>query len=1164
MRPDFRPTGRIALVALDVCKEMISQAETVNGHMGGKLSIVFASRTFDLEQDSGLQSLFATTHEGKSKTALTWRKIQVNPFEKAEVVRIIGEEYRNFSPRLKSLLQIPSSLYVWTQIRKENRTDVTSVGKLMDKWWEQISADAEDLQLNVCNCKDKLVHSLENNSSSKASRRLFSKNKHSIDFLVSAGLLDRDENNVSFIHQSFLDYFVSCDLLESVYEGKDLSELIGPPEKQTPNIRYRLLTVLRELAETDQPTFTRQARNILSSPSVRYYLQCCVFEAAGQLEEPSKDTLALTREYANLSQWRGYVLRTSYWGHPIFVRDFLSASSNEWTDATLSLLRSVAVQDSAFVETVLRRLWEKHPEKSRELWDALPYDCTEDGEELFRLRMELLEENPDLLDKHIAFYHCIQARAVDYLELVLRNWETQRFSDMYLGEEHQLTQYAERHYKLVTNRLFPLICELTREYQPNYWNWILFYDKFKDWLSFSYEAAFYRRTVTLAAAALKKYAEAEGEAFCLFLSKVSYPLSGIGHEIVMDGLSALSTEYSDFTVSWLLSGFREKAFVYSSVQQDYLYHAGILIRRFSPYCSQPLFERLEQSICKWIDDKKWVKDCLKHRLNTLRNGNVFLEYFPYWGGFQKTLLPCLDSSRLSQYGQELLRVLERNPYTHTPFYKGFSIGNAKTLASPVDSCAERLSNKTWLQIISTPDEKMDGHFRGREDGEYYVEASPGMFASALGTRARAEPTRFAELSLSFPENCSVGYVWNVLSAIAVPKNEKEQVPLKLVVRVIRRFQRRDEYSIVKGIMWILQCHPEADWPDDDDIISLAEHCALYYSEPVQSNIFGMPSRDSVYSSVGALQDASWSCARGAALYAIAELLWHHQDYGERFRRTMEAACHDSDAAVRFAVMSCVPPYYNIDAAFAVGLYEKLLSSDLRILVARGSWDILSRTYEAKREWYRDKIKKALASELGDLPELSAEILCATAVYMRDDHMMDIVLTHLFTEKQQSKICRQAVQAFAHAEFRERSERILRRFMDSPSIELGLEQLFYQEVVSFEHDIPFLTDLMRSTQGARLLHPFLHFLKESGGKISAYTEILKAIGADMASKPDKWRNVDWSNDFIRCVIRLLDESAGDVSVQTIGLDILDTLFQCCLYNIKPISDLIEDFASTHND
>ena len=179
-------------------------------------------------------------------------------------------------------------------------------------------------------------------------------------------------------------------------------------------------------------------------------------------------------------------------------------------------------------------------------------------------------------------------------------------------------------------------------------------------------------------------------------------------------------------------------------------------------------------------------------------------------------------------------------------------------------------------------------------------------------------------------------------------------------------------------------------------------------------------------------------------------------------------------------------------------------------------------------------------------------------------MMDIVLTHLFTEKQQSKICRQAVQAFAHAQFRKRSERILRRFMDSPSIELGLEQLFYQEVVSFEHDIPFLTDLMRSTQGVRLLHSFLHFLKESGDKIGAYTEILKAIGTDMSSKPDKWRNADWSNDFIRCIIRLLDESAGDVSTQTVCLDILDTLFQCCLYNIKPISDLIEDFSSTHND
>ena len=436
-----------------------------------------------------------------------------------------------------------------------------------------------------------------------------------------------------------------------------------------------------------------------------------------------------------------------------------------------------------------------------------------------------------------------------------------------------------------------------------------------------------------------------------------------------------------------------------------------------------------------------------------------------------------------------------------------------------------------------------------------------MFASALGTRSRAEPTRFVELSLSFPENCFPEYVWNILYTIADSTNGESQVSQELVIRLIRRFQYRDESSIVRAIMWILHRRPNEDWPDD--ILSLAEKRALYSPEPISPKK-QTDFQKSECSSVDSLQNASLNCERGSALHAIAELLWHHRDYGERFRRIMEAACHDSDAAVRFAVMSCVPPYYDIDAAFAVELYEKLLSSDLRILVTHDSWDILSRTYEAKREWYRDKIKKALASELGDLPELSAEILCATAVYMRDDHMMDIVLTHPFTEKQQSKICQTAVRAFAHAEFRERSERILRRFMDNPSIELGLEQLFYQEVVSFEHDIPFLTDLMRSTQGARLLHPFLHFLKESGGKISAYTEILKAIGADMASKPDKWRNVDWSNDFIRCVIRLLDESAGDVSVQTIGLDILDTLFQCCLYNIKPISDLIEDFASTHND
>lgn len=86
--------------ALSVCKELIFQAEALNKFSGGKISIVFASRTFDLENDKGLKSLF----EAKEKTSgLNWSKINIDLFTVEDVLQIIEpNSYNNLSSRLKN------------------------------------------------------------------------------------------------------------------------------------------------------------------------------------------------------------------------------------------------------------------------------------------------------------------------------------------------------------------------------------------------------------------------------------------------------------------------------------------------------------------------------------------------------------------------------------------------------------------------------------------------------------------------------------------------------------------------------------------------------------------------------------------------------------------------------------------------------------------------------------------------------------------------------------------------------------------------------------------------------------------------------------------------------------------------------------------------------
>ena len=95
----LRWTSNHSSDALDVCKEFIQQAEAINRYSEGKISIVFASRTFDLENDRGLKELFASSD---SHSALQWIKVNVSQFTKDDVVQVIGQTYNHFSPRLKS------------------------------------------------------------------------------------------------------------------------------------------------------------------------------------------------------------------------------------------------------------------------------------------------------------------------------------------------------------------------------------------------------------------------------------------------------------------------------------------------------------------------------------------------------------------------------------------------------------------------------------------------------------------------------------------------------------------------------------------------------------------------------------------------------------------------------------------------------------------------------------------------------------------------------------------------------------------------------------------------------------------------------------------------------------------------------------------------------
>ena len=1148
--------------ALDICKEFIQQAEAINRCSEGKISIVFASRTFDLDNDRGLKELFASSD---SHAALQWIKINVNQFTKDDVVQVIGQGYNYLSSRLQNLLLTPSSLYVWSKLEENAKNNsVSSVFELMNAWWQQIQKKCISIGLRseaVIACKDKIVMLMERRAVFSLPRAIFTDQTNEIDCLVSSGLLNSNPNtkSISFAHQSFLDYFIISDILEKIYSGYELKDLIGDKNHQTPFIRYRVLTVLQNLLDSDPSLFSKQSVELLEAPCVRFYFKCTVFEIIGQCDAPTCEIYRIVDKYIQKPEWSDYITQVVLYGHPAFVMRLFPLSNCVFpSNEDLSLLKSISSKEPDFVTDRLRLFAFLNAEQDRKIFCTLCHDANDDSDEMFEFRMQLLQNDPALFQNFWGFNELIKrssSRAIDMFEIIVGSWPSQRISHLYIEDSRNLSCYIKQYAWLLVTKLFSKICEVTSNYLPH-WPEDRWSHDYEDWESNELKKSAVREITEIVKKAFAECAQSSPNELMEFVKEVKYPISAVGHECIMHALLNLPTDYADEVIEWILEDVSAKIFVFSAKKDNYLTDSAQIIKKFSPVCSMALFQQLEKYICNWKESTERMVYIFKRRLD-VRKAHHIPVYYAYWGHFQKALLPSMDISRLSAYAKQLLNVVNRNSWIQLPyFYCGFTMGAAKTVVSPVDNYTERLSNKTWLQIISTPQNKMNDRWRGSDNGPYYIEANHQTFASALGSQAKREPLRFAKLSLSFPENCYEGYISHVLYALSENSSNGE-FDVELVSKVIQRYGHSKNLNIAMAVSHVIEKHPNEMW--SDDVINILREIALNHPHPGKDEYGVTSSSDPEHKSTHSLLQNSINCARGCALHAIAALLWEHYDLGDKLKSTILLASKDPNHAVRFAVMDCVRPYYNIEKAFSVEIFTSLTGDDLRVVAAHGYWDILSREYDNRNTYYRGILIKACLSEIDDLAECAAGLLCAVGIFHNDQKALQFIMSHQFSAKQQGRICSQAVSSFNSDEYHENSKMVLIHLMDHSSDELqGFNRLFFDRCIEIKRDEEFLVHLMESRQSVHLFHSFLDYLYKSDENICSFALVLETIGNSLSQMPPERGESLIVTDLVKCVVRLFDKGKNDHFITEICLNIWDQLFMSNLHYIKPLSDMIDDF------
>lgn len=1140
--------------ALAVCKELISEVEVANKYHSANISVMFVTRSFDYKCDARIKNLFANSNEKGD----IWKEIEVDLLSDSEVAEIVGRCYASLSRKLKELLHTPASLYVWMQLDEALHSQgITSANQLLHEWWSQI-LERCDLKSIARAEVDQFIQNVAKQLSSMGvfslPRKPLAAHEQIIKALVSEGLLVDNASKVAFMHQTYLDYFVVNSYLNQVVTGTAIIDILGDRDNQTPNLRYRFFVLLQELCEYDEALFIEQCEEILNSDNVRHYYKCIVFDAAAQQTNPSSAFCEFIEKYWSKPDWHEYIRQVAYFGNYPLIKHMVELGKIEClSNEGIWLLRSINEKEPDFVANTLRPYCFENAETDQKAYSCLCFDVDDDSENMYQLRLGLLRNNPALLENiWTSYYHLFKngsPRIIDYLILILDSSGNAKLGTMHFPDRKELKAFAKEYHPIIVDTVIPKLCQVTAGMASKA-DELWYDDSYTQWNAKDYNEGALRKVVQIAKIAICEFAEQCPEELLQKVVCEKYSEALVGNELILVAIEKLPVEFADVAIRWITEAFPKHVFDYTGYRSDYLAITKRILEKFTPHCAQGTFNNLEQCILNWSESSDWMVSRFKHRLETSKTWPV---YYAYWGFMQKELFPTMDQSRLSATAKELLAVLNRNEWVRTPHYSyPVSTGPAKWVTSPISKYTDRISDKTWLQIIQTPPEKMKAH-SGKETKSAYIEATHVQFAASLGAQAKKQPVRFAALALQYPEKCYSGYISEVLRAQQNRDQEGTYADVELTSQIIRMYSGTDSKEILGNISDVVETRAKEEWPED--ILNIIQSIAL---TPVEKSR-GWKSSDESEKTAHSLYNDVLNTPQGKAIRSITSLIFANPEHFARFRETISTLATSSEPFVLLALTDCAAACYNADMDFSLAIFKELIAKDVRLYMAHNAWEIIGRDYEKEPAFYREGLLAAIRSEYADLGKHAASMLCAVAIYYEDSEAQKDLLELHFTDKQANSICKQAVSSFANDQYREISKKLILRMVQEHALDFyALSPDFFKENIRIERDKDFLLQLVNSNSKTRILVALLKFLCDTEESILDFAEIIYAVIKQAATLSDDGPMRIGMDEMVRCVAHLYDVGKDKPDILTICLDTWDELFKNNLRDIQSLSTMLDNF------
>lgn len=587
--------------ALAVCMELIRQVEYLNYERKKKIITIFVCRTYDLENDNNINSLFKKQESSEN----AWEIIKISDFKEDVVKEIVGKTYEQLSIKLKNLLRIPSNLYIWQHLDKEKvYVDCLTTSHLINKWFEQIcrkSITAGLQQKTVNDTKKSIVDALDRTGRLYVPKQILHVEEDGLDYLISSEIIIVQNNKVGFVHQSILDYFISQRMMEKYFDRQSIENVIGEKCKQTPGRRYQVQMFLQNLLEYDSGDFILIGEKMLVSDDVRYYVKYVFYEILGQIREPDDNIIQFIVDNCENEIYGNYLLNNVVFSRKQYITILRNQgilerwySEAEKKTVVFNLLQSIAPDlDDNDISFVMKHAFcDKNDDE--QFMRCFFHDITQESEEMFELRMMFYKHYPEYAKEVYidvkTMMKQFETRTIRLISFWLQNKIKNQGRYVYRYEEELLdldNSFLIDNGEFVLNELLPYI--------PKESGWEV---KYSDWSGrYMHKRGIERACVGLVKKATIVLCCKSPERFWEYYE----PYMGQGYhvfnEIILRGLAALSPLYSNRIMRYLSNDVDKNVFDYTSGAEDELGLVKEVLKIHGNNCDKEELIMVENSIC---------------------------------------------------------------------------------------------------------------------------------------------------------------------------------------------------------------------------------------------------------------------------------------------------------------------------------------------------------------------------------------------------------------------------------------------------------------------------------------------------------------------------------------------------------------------------------------